>query len=377
MKTQLTNGMLLAIIINIVYAKAIGVTQGIVARQAGGDMWIASIVSTILGLFIMILTILIIKRTPDKNIFEHTRLLVGKWGEKVVGLIFFIFFLGSFGGIMITLVYHLNDYFLPDAPIILFVIVGMFAGIFGLFYGIEVISRVAILGVFSIAILNLLILLGSLSYFEIRHFLPLFRNGVLRSIEVTRHQNGDWAMATLMVAVILPMVKEKAKWIATSAKGIIYGGLLILLWPILQVGVLSPEVTGQYIVSCMQMARSAEIGLFIHRYELIMIIFFSLSALVQIMTCLLCATISMKHMIGVKSLNKLSLPVAFILGGFGYWVVVDHIRAMDLLTYYWPNISNPIAFIIPIILFLLGLIMKKKWKSQDMSIASKSLEKDV
>lgn len=370
MKTQLTNGMLLAIIVNIVYAKAIGVTQGIVARQAGGDMWIVSFISTILGLIMMILTILVIKRTPDKNIFEHTGVLVGKWGEKIVGLIFFVFFLGSFGGIMITLVYHLNDYFLPDAPILLFVIVGMFAGVFGLFYGVEVISRVAIVGIFSIATLNLLILLGSLSYFEVRHFLPVLRNGLLKSIEVTRHQNADWGMATLMVAVILPMVKEKSKWMGSSIKGILYGGLLIILWPILQMGVLSPEVTGQYIVSCMQMARSAEIGLFIHRYELIMIIFFSLSALVQIMTCLLCATISMKHFMGAKSLNKLSLPVALLLGGFGYWVVVDHIRAMDLLTYYWPNISNPIAFGVPIVLFLVGLLMKKKWKGVGKSLSS-------
>ncbi|MCT8139425.1 GerAB/ArcD/ProY family transporter [Anaerobacillus sp. CMMVII] len=182
----------------------------------------------------------------------------------------------------------------------------------------------------------------------------------MNAVQVTKHHNADWAMATLMVAIILPMVKQQEKWLKYSTKAILFGGLFIVMWPILEVGVLSPEVAGQYMVACMQMARSAEIGLFVHRYELIMIIFFSLSALVQVMMCLLCASISAKHMTGVQNLNKLFIPVAIILGLFGYWVVADHIRAMDLLTYYWPKIAIPITFGVPIGVFLLGTILKKK-----------------
>ncbi|MCD8511201.1 MAG: spore germination protein [Bacillus sp. (in: Bacteria)] len=204
---------------------------------------------------------------------------------------------------MITIVYHLMDYFLPDAPPIIFVVVAMVVGIIGLFYGVEVIARISILGLFSIALLNILILLGSLSYFEMRHLLPLFRNGFLNSLEVTRHVNADYAMGILFVAIYLPLVKDEKKWYWYSGKSILYGGFLIIMWPILQVGVLSPEVAGQYIVSCMQIARSAEIGLFIHRYELIMIVFFSLSALIQVMVCLLCGSISLKHVFGSEELK--------------------------------------------------------------------------
>lgn len=354
--------MLLAVLINIVYAKAIGVTQGIVARQAGSDMWLVTILSTIVSLVIMIMIVFIIKRSPNENIFEQTNTMVGKWGEALLGLVIFLFYLGAFGGVMITLVYHLMDYFLPDAPPIVFVIVALLAGIIALFYGVEVISRISILGLFSIALLNILILLGSLSYFELRHLLPLFRNGFLNSLEVTRHVNADWALAIFMVAIYLPFVKEKQKWYMYTSKAVIYGCLLIVIWPILQVGVLSPEVTGQYIVACMQIARSAEIGLFIHRYELIMIVFFSLSSLVQVMICLLCGSISLKHMLGVKNLNVLFFPVTLIYGAFGYWVVRDHIWAMDYLTYYWPNVANPIMFGIPLLLFLFGFIFKKKLK---------------
>ncbi|WP_158234792.1 GerAB/ArcD/ProY family transporter, partial [Pseudomonas sp. 2995-1] len=91
-----------------------------------------------------------------------------------------------------------------------------------------------------------LILLGSLSYFELRHFFPVWRNGFVNAILATEHHNADWAMAIMMVAMILPMVKGQEKWTITSIRATIYGGLFIVLWPVLKVGVLSPEVAGQY-----------------------------------------------------------------------------------------------------------------------------------
>lgn len=270
------------------------------------------------------------------------------------------FFLGGFGTVMITVVYHLHDFFLPDLPIYIFVILIVGVGIYGIYKGIEVIARLALLGVFSIIILNILLMLGSLDYFHVREFFPIFRNGFFNVVEVTKHHNADWGLAIFMVAILLPMVKEKEKWMKSSAKATVYGGLFILMWPILQVGVLTPELTGQYLVACMQMARSAEIGLFIHRYELIMVIFFAMSALIQVMICLLCGSISVKHIAGSKKLKILYIPVGVTMGGFGYWVVSDHNRAMDLLTYHWPPIAMPIFFGVPIVLFILGFFLKKK-----------------
>lgn len=242
-RTQISNGMLIAIVINMVYAKSIGVTQGILARQAGGDMWFVTIVATIISLGIMLIVVMIIKRSPTDNIFEQTRQITGKWGEKIIALTVFIFFLGAFGTVMITIVYHLHDFFLPDIPIFVFVILILAVGIYGIHKGIEVISRLALLGVFSIIVLNTLLLIGSLDYFDIREFFPVLRNGFVNTVETSRHHIVDWAMAIFMIAILLPMVREKEKWIKSSSKSVVYGSLFILMWPILQVGVLFPRVS--------------------------------------------------------------------------------------------------------------------------------------
>jgi len=63
---------------------------------------------------------------------------------------------------------------------------------------------------------------------------------------------------------------------------------------------------------------------------------------------------------GLKSHKPALIPVSLLLGGFGYWVVLDHTRAMDLLTQYWPPIALSIAYGLPILLVVLGFLFRKK-----------------
>jgi spore germination protein KB len=360
MKVRISNGMFMALIINMVYAKAIGLTQGSMAREVGSDLWISTLFSSIQGCIMMVFTIFIMRRSPDFNIFDHGELLLGKWFAKLIALVVFLFFVGAAGAVFTTLVYHLKDYFLPEAPTLIFVAAGLIIGVFALYHGIEVIGRMALIGVFSILMLNILIILGSLNQFDIRELMPVVRFGLLSDIWASRYNNTDWAMATMMAMVILPIVKDHTTWLRSGTSGILLGGLFVVLWPILEAGVLTAEVAGQYVISCMQMARSAEIGFFIHRYEMIMIAFFSLSALTQVMMTFFCATISIQKIFGLKEYKPMIIPVSLILSAWGYWVVLDHHRAIHYIETYWVAIAMSIAVGLPLLYFILGLLFKKK-----------------
>lgn len=111
-------------------------------------------------------------------------------------------------------------------------------------------------------------------------------------------------------------------------------------------------------VACMQMARSAELGNFV-RYEMIMIALFAIPLFVQISVCLFCASHVTAQIFGLKSHKPTLIPVSLLLGGFGYWVVLDHIRAMDLLSQYWPPIALTISYGLPIMLVVLGFLFRK------------------
>ncbi|MFC0474069.1 GerAB/ArcD/ProY family transporter [Robertmurraya beringensis] len=245
MKVQISNGMFMALIINMIYAKAIGVTQGSMAREVGGDIWISTLIATIQGGVIMFLVILVIRRMLEGDLIDQAARLLGKWFGKFVALITFLFFLAAYGPVMSTFVFHLKDYFLPEAPILLFIIAASLLGTYAIYFGVEVIARMALIGVFSIIALNILLMFGSLSEFDIRELRPTFQMGFLRTVWASRHHNTDWAMATIMAGIILPMVADKKTWGKMGFAGIGYGMVFIIMWPILEAGVLSPETAAQ------------------------------------------------------------------------------------------------------------------------------------
>ncbi|MEK4669250.1 GerAB/ArcD/ProY family transporter [Niallia sp. FSL R7-0271] len=365
MKVQITNGMFMALIINMLYAKSIGLTQGIMAREVGGDIWISTIFSSIQGIVIMAIVIFAIKRLPNGDMIDQYGQILGKWIGKGVAALVFLFFLGAYGTIMATFVYHLKDYFLPEAHTILFIVAAFLIGSYAIHFGIEVIARMALIGVFSVMALNILLLAGSISEFDIKELQPTFDSGFFSTLWASRHHDADWAMATMMACMILPLVRDSATWIRSSTSGLIFSGVIIVMWPILEVGVLSPEVAAQYIVSCMQMARSAEIGLFLHRYEMIMIAFFALSILTQIMMTFLCSSIAVQKIIGLKDYRPVIIPVGLVLSAFSYWMIGSHHRAMGIIEKEWVLVSLSIAIGLPGMLFVLGAIFKKKLKKKE------------
>jgi spore germination protein KB len=362
MKVQITNGMYMALIINMVYAKSIGLTQGSISREVGSDNWISTLIASLFALILMYLIVKVIQRFPKKELLYRGKGVIGNILAQIIGIIIFFFFLAAFGSIMTTFVYHLKDYFLPESPTWIFILVAVIVGSYAIFYGIEVVSRMAFVGVFSITFLNILLLLGSLHRFDINELLPFLQSGIGKTVLASRHHLADWSLVIVMSGMILPLVKTKDKWARSSLAGVFFGTMLVIMWPILETGVLSAEVTGQYIVSCMQMARSSQIGLYIHRYEMIMIAFFAISILTQIMMTLLCATISVERIFNLKDYRYAIIPVSILFGLYGYWVVLDHERAMFITENIWVYIALTVSVTAPILFYLIGIIKNKTKK---------------
>lgn len=352
--------MLLALVMNIIYAKAIGITQGIIAREVTGDMWLSTLISMLQGMAAAWLTARVIQMDSQSTIIDLAAKLAGKWVGKLVAAVLLLFFTGAFATVLVTFTYHLMDYFLPEAPVILFVAAAIAVGLFGAFHGIEVMGRMAFVGVFSILILNILVMMGSVPEFDVRNLLPVMDSGLVKTVWASRHFDTDWALATMMLAITLPLVKKPQRWGRVSAVSILFAGLSVAIWPVLETGVLSAEATGEYIVACMQLARSAHIGLFLHRYEMIMIAFFATSSLIQVMMCLYCASLCASKIVSAKDYRPMLIPTALLLGGSGYWIVSDHLRAMIFTADYWPLFSVPVAIVIPLIIGACGWLLKPK-----------------
>ncbi|MGG1514107.1 endospore germination permease [Paenibacillus oryzisoli] len=363
-KIQITNGMFIAMVVNLIFAKAIGLTQGVLARAIGQDMWVATLLGMLQGCAMMYIAYLVVRRTPHLNYIELGEVLLGKWFGKIIALLIFILYLAGFGPVLITFVYHIKDYFLPEAPVWLFTVSSLIVGAIGCFYGLEVMGRIALIGLLFIFLLNILIIIGSTNEFDIRNLLPLLEHGFPQTAAASLHFDVDWSLAIMLVALIMPFVSEAVpRGSQLGVVSILVSGMLIVIWAILEGAVLSAEVTSQYTISCMKLARNAHIGNFLQRYEMIMIALYSVSILFEVMFCIYGTSVTLSKIIGIKSHKWMIIPVCLMLGIFGTWIVEDHFRAIHYLEQDWPKIALPIAFGLPLALLTLRLLFRKKLNS--------------
>ncbi|TLS50967.1 spore gernimation protein [Paenibacillus antri] len=359
MKIRITNGMFVAILVNMVYAKAIGVTQGMVAREIGQDMWIATALATLQGIGMIYFSYIVLKKTPQMDFVELANAALGRWFGLLVSVMLIVFFFGAFGTVLLTFVYHLRDYFLPEMPLFVFVLAALGIGWYAAYHGLEVMGRMAFAGVFFILLLNALIMIGSYPDIDMDNLRPVMESGLPSILWASRHSDTDWAMATMVAGMIQPMVKNPEVRGRSGMVGIALGGIMVGMWPILEAGVLSAEVTQEYFVSCMKLARNAHIGHFVQRYEMIMIACFSVSSILQITMCLFAASIAASKAAGLKDYRPMLIPVGLALGGFGYWAVHDHMLALELME-LWPYLALPIAVGLPAMLLAARLLAKKR-----------------
>lgn len=352
--------MMMAMIINIMSTKSIGFTQGIMAREISGDIWLSTILAMLQGLGVMLLTVYIIKRLPDRNLVEQMGQILGKWAGYLTGFVLFLFFVGAFTTVMITFVLHLKDYFLPETPTWLILALALTVCTYGLFLGLEVMMRTAILGVLTAVLMNVLIILGSLKQIDIRELQPLLMSGVEETVWASRHMGADFAVATLMAGMLLPQVREPNEWRKSGVWGIFLSGCMLLVWPILELTVITPEMTAQFFLPCMQLSRSAEIGFFFHRYEMMMVALLLVPFFIHLMLCLYCGAKALSNCIGSGKLKYFFAPVVFIGGGLSYYIMDNHINAVEFTANVWPPFALSVAGGLPLVLLVAGFASKRK-----------------
>ncbi|MCF6093302.1 spore germination protein [Microaerobacter geothermalis] len=344
---------------NLVFGKAIGFTSGVLSRQVGADVWTSMLIGFVIGTLIMLFMTFIGSRFPDKTILQYSSHLLGKWPAKWIGVILFLFFSVAFTTSANVITLHIKEYLLPETPMIVLTVSYVLLSMYGVILGIEVILRLALFALIMTILLDFLMVIGSIAKFDIMNLLPLFDRGIVKNITSSIYLFPDLSFAVLAVGMLFPLLNQKKKAYSLTFKSMIAATLLTVTWPLFEIGVMGADITKQYVVTCMQMARSAQLTLYLPRYELIMMILFVWGVIIQSMVMFYCAMYSFKQTTGIKKDWYIILPLSLILMIGTYLLGYDHNRFVDFLTTPWPQITTSLSTGLPVILFLAALIRGK------------------
>lgn len=353
---QITPLQALAVVACLPYGKSIGYTNGILADLVANDAWISMGLAFAVGLAAMAAVVWLVHRFRGRTATEAIPELLGRPLGAVAMLALASFFLVSFATSAITIEQHINDYLLVETPFIVFVAGYSLLIMYGCYLGIEVAARLGLVGVLSAAAINLSMVAGSLDKLQPERLLPFLDHGVPRVFTASLVASSDVTIALAGALVLLPLTTSPSKWMRSAQWGLACGAALVLTWTFFELAVLGPEITSQYLIACMQMARAAELSIYLHRYELIMVVFFVYAVITQSVVCLYCAT----------ELTAAALPFrirrGWLIVGLGllsailqYTVAYNREEYRAFLTVPWPIAATVTGLGVPLLICLVAL----------------------
>ncbi|MEA4925484.1 MAG: GerAB/ArcD/ProY family transporter [Syntrophomonadaceae bacterium] len=358
-KIKISRMQFFLLIPNLLYAKAIGITAGVTAREVGGDAWTAMSIGFFAGILVILGIICLNSKFPEQTIIQISQEVLGKWPSKLVGAILLLFFAAAFATSANVMTMHLKEYFLIDTPFWIICLAYVLLCMYGAFLGIENIIRFSLWGFLGCLVINITMIFGTWGEFEIRNLLPLFDQGLQANIRHSIYIFGDMAMAIFAVGMIYPMLNNKEKVMPLTFWAMIVSALMILIWPIFELGVIGSGAMKQYVVVCMQQVRCAQLTRYLPRYELIMVGLFTFSTFVQSATLYYCSLYSVKQISGLKKDRHIILTLALILFMATYFMAKDHNSYVHFLRFPWAQICISLSLGLPLLIFIAALIRGK------------------
>lgn len=358
-KAVINNRQFRDILICVTWPTIINYGSGFLAREVGRDMWISGIISIITTLLFIFIVIYIGQNFPGKTIVEYSRDLLGSFLGKILGLVLAMYFFVVAVNSVSMYIHHLTAFLLPETPFLVVTTLHVMVICYFVWKGPEVIARTGVIG-FSMAIVfYALVFLASLAEIDFDRIMPFFDSGIIPVFKASLKADTFVGVLQILIAMILPMVRDQNKAYRTAASGLFIGGGFFVFYFIVELMVMGPQLVALMRIASMDFVRSIQITQYLHRFESFMVALWYWSIFVQAGILAFCSLKAFMQTVGIK---KKKPGVMIIFGVFmiilTYFIGENRIFFLELRENRWQYFSRPIQFGVPLLLLLILGIKK-------------------
>jgi spore germination protein KB len=344
-----------------VTSTAILVVPSVTATLAERDMWISPIFGSLVGFFSVFIVYQLHKRYPNKSIIQYSGDIIGRIPGKIIGLIFLFFFLHASGIITREYAEFINVAFLPKTPIMVVMGGMILICAFTVRSGLEVLGRVAQL-FFPIFMAPMLLFILLMPDVKLENMVPIMEHGMMPSILSATIPQG-WFSEVSLISMLLPFLTDRekgAKW------GIISVIIIMLHLGIINIVclLLFGESVNIYAFPAFSAIKYISVATFFEHLEAIVIIIWVMGAFIKISVFYYVLVLGTAQWLNLSDYRPIVLPLGFLVSLFCIWSAANGQELGQFLRTISPFYISTIMTFIPMLLLLITIIRKKKWKEK-------------
>lgn len=310
------------------------------------DMWLAMILAIILAIPLVLLYSKLLAAFPDKNLFEITEQVFGKFLGKLIVLLYTWYALHLGAMVMDNFTEFINIVGLPETPRAVPVIFFAILSTWVCKEGIEVLGRWGQLFLAFILGITMFTVFFSVVTMDINKVRPILEDGISPLIRGTF---GIFAFPygeAVIITMVTPFYKDKKSIYKIFVYGIILGGTTLLMYTVRNLLTIGPDkITMHYYPSYIAVGR-INIGEFIQRAQILITVAFLIAGFMKISVCLLGTVNGVAKLFNLGNYRLIVAPVAILMFNLSF-IVYENI----LETVKWaPNVYPYYAFSFQVLL---------------------------
>ncbi|KHD36786.1 spore gernimation protein GerK [Clostridium acetobutylicum] len=332
--------------------------------EAEQNAWIGILMCMIPALIFQYSYIYLWENHKDDSIIQYMPKIWGKFLGSIFGFFYLIFFIYTAARVLRNLSALIITASMPKMPIFLASMILMFVSWYGVYLGIENISRLmyvflfAWLGFFAF---EWIFFIAPPNQLEPRHMFPMLENGIIpvftKSLSVIAFPFGE----NIISAMLFPLVSDEKKLKKYALSAVIVQGILISLSTLLCILVLGLKFSVSALFPFLQALRILRISEYFDRLDIFAIIIVVIVSFTKVSVFCFGAVKGAAQLFKIKNSKWLSIPISIlilIISRFMASTFPQHIhRHMDIFLKY---LNTPLTIILPPLTILLFNLKKLK-----------------
>ncbi|MGG6445953.1 GerAB/ArcD/ProY family transporter [Pseudobacillus badius] len=347
------------IVITFTIGSTILIAPAPLISLAKQDAWISSCLTTFIGIFFIFLYNQISKLYPSLTYVECNEKVFGKVLGKITSSLFLLYFFE----ISTATLREIGDFFtsliLVETPIEIIMLLFILTNLIGVRLGLEVISRSLLIFFPWIIMLLFFLTLFLIPEIKVENIQPILEGGIKPVLKGTFHQLGIPYLQLIIFLMITPYVNEKANMRKYFYKGMVIGGMVLLIVILLCIWVLNVKLTSFQSYPVYTLGKKINVANFFNRIEVVVAIIWVITTYFKLTICFYGLSLGLAQMINLKNYQILLFPLSLLIFSMSIFFYPDVVFFNDFALKAFIPFSLIICFILPLSLLITAKVRAK------------------
>jgi len=330
--------------------------------EAKRDAWMAILLSASMAFPIIIIYARLHSIFTGKDLFDILEICFGKLFGKGIGLFYVWIVIHNAALVLENSGRFINTVSLPETPLLAPMIVISFLSLWVVKEGKEVMGRwVEFFFPIIVAFIFVFILL-LIPKMQINNIQPMLYEGIKPVIKGAFSAFGFPFAETLVFTMYFSYFKHKKSPYAVYIKGLLLGGIVMLVISLANIMVLGPNTAATSYYPSYAVGSRLNIGQILQRFEVIMATVFLLGALMKISIFLLAACRGITKIFRFADYRFIVTPFALLTLNLAYYQNDSIMEIFEWVTNIWPYYVFPFQVILPVIIWIVAELRVRRWR---------------